>query len=206
VYRRDFLKTVFASSGALAIGVNLNCISKNPDIVNIFPKRAQPKKLWTVQIPQKMNWHEKNFFTCFQGLINKNENRIYLIHSNADKFWLDYYKQTFGIDHELLENTDELFHKFAEEISGYILYDEDMPHSLNLATTMGSFLNAVPVSNSQEIKVEKFGLKKIDDQCGRWENLYQAYGWALHELAPKCNQKLIGNLCVHHPWKQKEFM
>ncbi len=206
MYRRDFLKTVLASSGALAFGANMNCISNKPEIVNIFPKGALPTKLWAVHIPEKMSWHEKNLLTCLQGLINKNENRICLIHSNADTFWLDYYQETFGIEYELLENPTELIQKFSEEISGYILYDEEMGHSLNIATTIGSFKNAVPVSKDLENQIKKYGLKKVDDMCGRWENLYQAYEWALEELVPKCNQKLIGNLCVHDPhWPTSTF-
>ena len=206
MYRRDFLKTVLASSGVLAFGANMNCISQKDELINIFPKEAPPTKLWAIKIPQKLNWHEKNFLTCFQGLINKIQNRIYLVHSKADKFWLDYYKETFGIEYQLLENPAELIRKFAGEISGYILYDEEMGHSLNLATTMGSFQNAVPVSKSLENKIEEFRIKKVDDVCGRWENLYQAYEWALEELTPKCNKKMIGNLCVHEPyWPTSTF-
>jgi hypothetical protein len=206
MYRRDFLKTVLASSGALAFGATLNCVSPKEELINIFPKGNPPKKLWAIKIPQKMNWHEKNFITCLQGLINKNENRIYLIHSKSDRFWLDYYKETFDIDYEILENPDELVYKFADEIFGYILYEKDMPHSLNLATTMGSLQNAVPVSKNLEAQIKRFGLKKIDDLCGRWENMYVAYEWALEELVPKSNQKLIGNLCVHDPhWPTSSF-
>jgi len=153
-----------------------------------------------------MDWHETNFLTCFQGLINRQEPRIYFIHSKADQFWLDYYQQKFGIPYDILSDANELIKKFSDEINGYIIYDTAMVHSLNLAMLIGSLKNGLPTTKELEKKFQKFQLKKIDDLSGRWENYLQAYEWALTELQPKSNQGLLAQLCIHYPhWPASTF-
>jgi hypothetical protein len=203
--RRDFCKTMLASTGAIMMGSGLQC-QPQQDMYDIFPAGKWPDKLWSFSVPKNMTWHKKVFLTCFQGLINRKETRIYLDHSKQHKFWLDYYNKEFGLVFEELNDIDSIVKKFMDEIDGYIVYDSQMPHSLNIATTLGAINNAVPISKDLEKYAEQFGLKKIDDLSGRWTNMYQAYEWALENLLPQCNQKIMAQLCVHVPhWPTSTF-
>jgi len=204
--RRNFNKIVLASTGALIMGTDIQCqIGKN--VSPRFPKGTRPEKLSVLEISEDMDWHLKNFLTCFQGLVNRKQTRLYLIHSKQDKFWLNYYKDQFDIDFEVVDNIERIIVTYADEISGYVVYDPNMPHSMNIATTLGAIKNGVPVSNKLEEYAIGLGLKKIDDLSGRWENLYQAYDWALENLFPQSNQQIMAQLCVHHPhWPTSTFV
>jgi hypothetical protein len=196
--RRDFLKTSLASSGLLVLGNHFNCSTINPE-TNIFPKGTPPRKILALQVPKKLNWHEAICLTSFQGLINRRQTRIYLVQSKVDQFWLEHYREKFNTEYEIIENQYELMHQFRNELSGYLIYDPQMPHSINLATVMGSLQNALTVHPDEEYRLQEIGLKPLDDLRGRWQHYLEAYEWGLKHLQPQCNQKIIANLCVHHP-------
>jgi len=198
MHRRDFLKTSLASSGMLVFGGYLNCSSSNPEF-EIFPKGKPPRTLISLPVSKKPNWHEQVTLTCFQGLINRRETRIFLSSSKVDQFWLEYYREQFESKYEQLENPYAALAQFRDEINGYIIYDPEMPHSINLATIIGSLQNVLPVHPGEEFRLREVGLKPVDDLRGRWLDYFAAYEWALENLQPKCHPKLIGNLCVHHP-------
>jgi len=206
VERREFMKTTLISAGAFLTGSGMNCQTDSTTTPLILPTGKPPTKLWALKMTDDLSWAEKNLLTCFQGLVNRNQTRVYLIHSETDQFWLNYYQTEFGIDNEIVAEPNILLEKYAKELSGYIIYDQKMPHSLNLATTLGAIENALPVTKSLESHLSQFGLKQIADLTGRWQHLYDAYEWALQELQPHCHQNLVAQLCVHYPhWSMSTF-
>ena len=115
-------------------------------------------------------------------------------------------KRLFDIDYEDVETADQILTKFKEEINGYILYDPNMPHELNMASTLGALKNAIPVSTDLEKDFKNLGFQKAEDISGRWETLHEAYEWGLKELQPQCNQKIMAQICVHYPkWPTSTF-
>ena len=124
--RREFVKTLVTSTGTLVLGSVIHCQAP-PEMFNVFPKGNPPKKLYVLNFPNNVDWHEKNFLTCFQGLINRHEARVYFLHTKADEFWLNYYKEKFGIQYEKVATADDLIGKFVDEIAGCVVYDTDMP-------------------------------------------------------------------------------
>ncbi|MBN1350146.1 hypothetical protein JXJ21_12095 [candidate division KSB1 bacterium] len=203
--RRNFLRIALGSSGAMMVGMQLHC-QRNFVHPRIFPKGSTPIKFYVLRRRCAPSWHEKNFLTCLQGLLNRNQTRIYCVHSKSDKFWLDYYQELLGIESVELADYTELLRSYGSGLSGYIRYDPEKPHELNIATTMGALQNAVPLSAPLESRIRESGLKKIDDISGRWKNLYDAYEWALKNLQPLCNQQIMAQLCVHHPyWTSSTF-
>jgi len=203
--RRDFFKCLAASAGVFTLNLNMHCQS-TVSAYNTLPKGTMPRKLWAVKITDKMNWYEKTFLTCFQGLINRKQTLIYLLHSEQDEFWLKYYKEAFGVDYELFDNVNIVLNELKDQIAGYIVYDPIIPHSLNLAATLGSINNAVPISSDMENSILYLNLKKIDDLRGRWKDMYKAYEWALDNAMKQCNSRVMAQLCVHAPhWPSSTF-
>ena len=197
--RRDFVKTMLVSTGAMMAGSQFYCQS-DEKINDLFSTGTRPEKLFFMDIPQKTDWHTKVSLACFQGLINRKETRLYLNNFKADMFWLEYYSKQYEIEYQAVTDIEYLVEMFGHEIEGYIVYDPEMPHSLNIATSMGALQNAVPVSKNLAGSVSDLGIKKIDDLSGKWKDLYEAYEWALTNLQPQCNQKLMAHLCVHDPY------
>ncbi|TFH02136.1 MAG: hypothetical protein E4H13_02970 [Calditrichales bacterium] len=203
--RRDFIKTTLISGTAVMAGLTPGCSPFVSDL-SLFPHGERPSELWAFALTDDLNWDQKVALTCFQGLINRTLPRIYLIFSESDRFWLEYYRDHFGIKVHTVDSVDRLVRQFIHELNGYIVYDTAMPHSLNIATSLGAFENAVPVSRNLESYVSNLGLTRIDDLTGRWPDMYAAYDWSLENLLPRSNQKLMAQLCVHHPhWPTSTF-
>jgi hypothetical protein len=202
---------MLASTGAMMIGPEWACrpSSSKPAI---FPAGTRPESLFTLKLPAKTDWHQKISLACFQGLINRRHTRIYLDDMAQDRFWLDYYNSESKVPHQIVSNIPELVGRFAAELDGCIVYDPTMPHSINLATTIGALKNAVPVSSEIADAVPWRQFKKIEDLTGKWKNMYEAYEWGLEHLLPACNQKLLAQLCVHHPhwpvssWTNRDYV
>jgi len=136
--RRSFIQTILASTGVVILGSNLRCRSENTDPFSILPKGSPPEQLLAVKLAGDMDWHKKNLYSCFQGLINRHQTRVYLLHADNDEFWLHYYKKTFDITYELLPNPEQLIKAFKDEVSGYIVYDSISGHKIeNALKNMG---------------------------------------------------------------------
>ena len=165
----------------------------------ILPGGKEPSKLHTIHLSSELTWQEKNMLSIFQGLINRIETRIYYIESEQDEFWLNYYRDEFGIQFETVEDYSELFNMFSGEIDGYLLYDSENPHSLNIATSIGAIENILPVTKDLEPFVKSYGLEKKQEINKNDKNLIDVYRTAYKELLPKCNSKIVAALCVHHP-------
>jgi hypothetical protein len=131
--------------------------------------------------------------------VNRREPRIYLIDSAYDRDWLDYYKTKFRIEYKVLNNPYELVKMFAHELSGYVVYDEEMLDSANVATVLGSLKNAVPVSEELAARLTESGVKEIENLRGRWIDRLDAYEWAAATLLPDCNERFLALLCIDVP-------
>ena len=165
----------------------------------ILPGGKIPSKLYVLDIQPDLSWHQRNMLTCFQGLINRKDTRIYYVETEQDQFWLDYYKETFNIENEKVSNINDLLQRFSNEINGYITYQPDNPHTLNIATTIGSLENLLPVSPDQEGLMQEIGLRKKKKVEDYGDDRIEIYKKAIKELLPLSNQNLLAALCVHHP-------
>ena len=189
-----FLVLIFIS--LLFVNCQYNDENKS---VRLMPGGNTPSKLFVLEIRPGMDWHERNLLTCFQGLINRRDTRIYYVETKQDQFWLDYYEKEFNIPNEKLSDINELLKRFSKEIDGYITYQPDNPHTLNIATTIGALNNLLPVSPNFEGLMKGVGLVKKEEVKNNGLDRIDLYDKALKDLLPKCNQSLLAALCVHHP-------
>lgn len=166
----------------------------------IFPSVAVPKSLIAAPIKDNMTWHEKTLFTCLQGLVNRDEPKIYLIGSGYDRDWLEYYRTRFSITYETTDSPYDLIRMFAQPLKGYVVYDSNMLDSANVATVFGSLENALPVSPDLAPRLKDAGLPEVENFVGRWTNRYDAYKWAIDNLFPKCNDRIVAGACVDIPY------
>ena len=88
--------------------------------------------------------------TTLQGIVNRDQPRLYLNHDHArngepgvDAFWLEKYQeagQPYGwlADTAIVEidSLDELLETFAGDVNGLVLWDDAVPATLNVATTI----------------------------------------------------------------------
>jgi len=162
-----------------------------------MPGGSVPEKLYVLDVNDNMSWADKNMLSCFQGLVNRKETRIYYNGSEQDQFWLDYYKKSFGIENEQISGIEELLKQFGSEIDGYILYPPKSQHLLNIATTIGALENLLPATPEQEDLLRKVGLHKKKELKDTGEDMVELYRRAAKKYLPRCNQAMLAALCVH---------
>lgn len=162
-----------------------------------MPGGSVPEKLYVLNVNDSLSWAEKNLLSCFQGLVNRKETRIYLNGSEDDQFWLDYYDKTFGIKNERIPNAEDLLTRFASEIEGYIVYPPESNHLLNVATTIGALENLLPATPAQEMLLQKVGLTKKKELFDDGRNMLEIYEDAANEFLPICNKSMLAAFCVH---------
>jgi hypothetical protein len=168
-------------------------------IPDVFPALPQPRKLLAVPMAPDLPLDERLLVTTLQGLVNRTRPRMYVVQDKIDAHWLEYYNDRYGITHDTMESLDRAIADFAPTTEGYIVYDDAMLDSANVATSMSGVWNVLPVSERLAPRMRDLGLKEYDNFVGRWKNRYEAYRWALEHVFPHCSPNLLGAVCVDLP-------
>lgn len=179
-------------------------------LTNIFSPIPQVQKILVVSSDEGSVdfWI---WFRCLQGLVNRDQPTLYLI-QKADPsgliqpqilyedHWLDYYRKTFSLPTEFLPGVDEVVERYKHLIQGYVLYDnEKVIQTQNLAITRCGLESLLPVSPDQEHWMQRHGISKRDDLCGKFKDNTETAQWAIDNLWPHCHQRLYANFCIHRP-------
>lgn len=139
-------------------------------------------------------------FAVLQGLVNREDPRIYLSYSDFPGFtsfdlsWLDYYEKRFRIPVKRLRDPYRLFDLFGDYVQGVVLYDPKMPNTINPAVMVGGRRSALPVTPTlQRALRKKYGWASnvIDDFRGRFKNDYEINLWSHRQLQPDCHRHII---------------
>jgi len=218
VNRRDFIKTSALVSGLSVLPIQFFACSPGestdflytPPEFDIYPKFKTAKKLVRFNTSRLKDsfpdTDQKSFsllypvLTIFQGLINRQETRLWLDLGSGSVDWLAIYRQDgYNIPEEEETDFTSLIRRFAGELDGYIIFDPDMLHSLNVAQTWASLENWMVITPDLEPLIKSTGLILKEDLRKRWPGRVPAYEWAFENLFPRCSKHLIANYCVDYP-------
>lgn len=127
---------------------------------------------WQVQggLPQKA------LMVSLQGLTNRDEPRLYIVHP-PDFQWeitaplYDFYQRKHHVDFTPISTAGEALGLFARYAKGYVVWDQEVGPSLNVAFTIAGLEDAVVVTGEQIPLVEAHGLSAIDDLRGRYTGM-----------------------------------
>lgn len=133
------------------------------------------------------------------GLINRPQPRVYLITSDEDQFWLN--TQLGSIPKETSPSNGEgvldgMLIPFRDAIQGMIIYDPNVPDTINVATTLAGQLNGIVVNLAQAQDLQQaYGLRTLRDlRSFQWSNGTQAYTWAIQNLLPASASRVVAGL------------
>lgn len=157
----------------------------------------------------KYNEKEKLLALSLQGIINRDSPKIYLLWESRDKFGnpseecIEYYKSKCWITYDYI-SLDSALKKYADEVNGFVVYDPEFRHSINIATTLAGLNNTLIAHPDFISKLKVLGLPMKEDLRERWKDKYQAYEWQLENLSPGCNKNIIASgLPVEDPRTHK---
>jgi hypothetical protein len=135
---------------------------------------------------------------CLQGIINRGGPEIYItskVNQNPD-YWLKKFTMEGqwlqGSKIDTLENLDQLFDLAKKNIRGAIIWDTDVPATLNVATTMAGVENGIVFSpDFAQRYLNKWNLPVIKDLRGMFtgditgSSKNDAYRWAISNYLSK---------------------
>ena len=165
------------------------------------------KHIYIYHITQKDNiemYDEAMVVSCLQGIINRKGPRVYV--TSQAKIHPTYWLKKFttegrwlqGAIIDSLENLDELFDLARKEVKGAIIWDTDVPATVNVATTMAGIEEGVIFSPEFAKRyLERWQLPVIKDLRGMFTGSLtgsaknDAYRWAISNYLSK-------GLCYAH--------
>ena len=151
---------------------------------NIFPCSAPVTRLCTANVG-RLTAGEQVLFAVLQGLVNRQEPRIYLTFKECDRFWLDYYRTEFGITIEPARRPYALLKQNRDVVKGVVIFDPRIRATLNLAVMLCGRENCLPVTaaDRERLAVDyDWADEVVHDLRDRFANDYEAYEWAFEHL------------------------
>ncbi|GIP21077.1 GxGYxYP domain-containing protein [Paenibacillus sp. J22TS3] len=133
----------------------------------------------------------KLLLTTLEGIINRQQPRIYVLQNKVDP-WLEDLK----VPYKQYDNAMEILKKYAKEIKGIIVYDPDMPDSINVATTLAGLKDAVVASpeQAQQLTASPYNLAVLEDLQGKFKSRMDAYNWQYENLWSQTTQRMLVGL------------
>lgn len=98
-------------------------------------------------------WDELHLVSALQGLANRNQPNLYVLwvgdKGHIDRFWLEKMQQSGewmdGWKGEVAQNLEELLERFSCFYRGLVVWDEKVPATSNLASTIAGAEDLLPV-------------------------------------------------------------
>lgn len=131
---------------------------------------------------------DRLLLTTLQGVVNRGRPRIYLTFDPVDTTWL----HDSGVPSTTVADPLELLDRHRGAVRGAVVYDPEVPDTVNVATTLAGLEDCVVAHPDQ---VAAHGLPVVADLRGRFgDDPLATYRWQLEHLFPRCTRRLLVGL------------
>lgn len=165
----------------------------------VFPAFARPAEMLDAIDISRESRDVQTMLTGLQGIVNRKQPRLLLLNRNNER---EQWPETLGLVYTLKSDPWRVIEKYKGEIKGLVVYDERMPDTLNLATTLAGLEDALIVSPAQAERLQKspFRFEVIQDYNGMFTDRHAAYEYAMNTLLPRCTKRMVIGLNpkAHH--------
>lgn len=163
----------------------------------VFWHGASYIKVGTIGTESLDRAEEAALFTSLKGIVNREQPRIYTydnpVKGEEGKYnWMN----SLGLGHQDVADNWSLLTKYRSEIEGLVVYDDNVPDTVNLATTIASQEDAivVPPSLVSRLTAAPYNLPILDDLRGDYANKLEVYQDLYDNYWPNLPHKLIVGL------------
>ncbi len=124
---------------------------------------------------------EKICLRTFQGMVNRDVARLYLINSDhkefgaSDKFWIEEYQRQSWVNIVGYLSMDAALAQFRTELAGYVRATESEPWSIHAAAVRAILQNGIVAPDDVAARLKASGWIELDDMCGRWPDAVSAF-------------------------------
>ena len=205
ITRREFVAASAATLGSMLLPRGLR--AGKEDEFHICPKSHPPARtLFAFHSGDLTSfaWDMRLTLSCLQGLVNRSQPRLYLVHDRYDELWLDWLRERGDVDKIQWLEIGEVFERFLPAVSRLFLTDPAVPASINVATMLAASYDGLvatpntapqfklPVGSDAESPGGGLDLRKLG-----WQKDVDAYRWAFQHLGGNLSQRAIAILVPH---------
>jgi hypothetical protein len=129
---------------------------------------------------------QQGLLVTLQGVVNRTRPRLYFYWGTdpTNLEWL----QTINVPYTISTQPWSLFDRYRQEIHGAIVYDPNVPDTINLATTLAGVHDAVIATVDL---AKQYQLPIIEDLRGRFTDNLSVYQYALRNVYPDLTKRLV---------------
>ncbi len=132
--------------------------------------------------------------STLQGIVNRSEPRIYLLENEEEgkTTWLN----DLHVPYVQHKDPWQLVKKYKNEVKGLIIYDPQVPDSINVATTLAGLKDAVVAGPELAAKLQAapYKLKVLEDLRGKFKDRLDAYTWQYEHLWNQTTHRMLVGL------------
>jgi hypothetical protein len=133
-----------------------------------------------------LNGDQQGVLVSLQGIVNRRRPSLYF-YWGTDPTNLEWLK-TISVPYTLSSDPWKLFHRYKSQVTGAVIYDPNVPDTINLATTLAGVHGAVIATADLASSLE---LKIVEDLRGRFANKLAVYQYALSNVWPSLTKRLL---------------
>ncbi|NIK70020.1 GxGYxYP domain-containing protein [Paenibacillus sp. BK720] len=153
-------------------------------------------KLFDVGVFWPLRKDENLLFTSLKGIVNQTKPRIYSYTDNVRGSTGTALLDDLGLKYAEVKDNWELLNKYRSELKGLVVYDDQQPDTINLATTIAGLKNAIvaPPSLVDKLTSEPYNLPILEDLRGKFGSKLEVYGYLYDRYWEQTTHKAIVGL------------
>ncbi|WP_058304019.1 GxGYxYP domain-containing protein [Gorillibacterium timonense] len=145
-----------------------------------------------------------NLFTSLKGLLAKDQPRMYTLGEEEGSYtWAN----SLGLGYADVTDKWSLITKYRSEISGIVVYDYNVPDTLNLAATIASVKNGI-VAGPELVSMltsAPYNLPILDDLQNQFANKLEVYHYLKTNYWPQTTKRVIVGLDPKLPGHLRDY-
>ncbi len=204
LHRRAFLESSAAALGSVLLPRSRPAAANGE--IHLCPKSAPPARtLAALRLEEltSFSWDMRLTLSCLQGIANRREPRLYLLHDRYDELWLEWLRERGDIDTIEWLEVGQTFERFLPDVTSLYVTDPAVPASVNVATMLASVYGGlVATPNTLGLFKLKLGQDASAPEAGLdlrslgWKKDVDAYCWAFAHLEDKLSRQAV---CILDP-------
>lgn len=205
VNRRQFIQASALGVGGLLLGNSLNMGA--PEEIHVCPKSHPPARtLYALRLTDFTTdaWDLKLTLSCLQGIVNRSQPRLYLIHDAYDELWLNWLRERGDVDEVCWLRADQAFERFLPEVQQAFIVDPHVPATINVATMLASFRTGLVITprTAHEYNLPMGRLPDswkvgMDMRFMNWKKDIEAYQWFFKHYRNELSKQAVAVLDPH---------
>lgn len=143
--------------------------------------------------------------TAFQGLVNQEEGKLYLLLAPHHKRQLE----DTGREYRILELPEgenpglrSLFREYSSLVKNIYIWSPEEDWSWNIAVMLSAQNQGLPLTENmyRYLTAETPWEGPVEREYGRWADKRSAYEWAIAELMPECHDRILFSVGLRSDW------